>query len=273
MNVSDLCSDLPTKSLSRSEIDYETTTNEAETENTQEQPQTIKDKSIHLYESLKHFQNTHDSLSIDKQNSVIKEMCALAKSLSEAVDELDGDSFKDYVDSDKEEDKNSFKKKQDYELIRHSRNNQASMRYHRRSKRTMIGHRCHSCKTKETPEWRRGPDGARTLCNACGLHYSKLLRRGSIGTHIENNVLKNRSQPNGVNNANNNEASLSDNYPFILIDPKCGFNKKAVPPSQTTNENQAKIANSHNSLPLKPHSKHKDNESNKTPLKIYQWKQ
>lgn len=29
--------------------------------------------------------------------------------------------------------------------------------------------RCHSCNRNETPEWRRGPDGARTLCNACGL--------------------------------------------------------------------------------------------------------
>lgn len=26
---------------------------------------------------------------------------------------------------------------------------------------------CRSCGTSETPEWRRGPDGARTLCNAC----------------------------------------------------------------------------------------------------------
>lgn len=29
--------------------------------------------------------------------------------------------------------------------------------------------RCHSCNRAQTPEWRRGPDGARTLCNACGL--------------------------------------------------------------------------------------------------------
>jgi hypothetical protein len=29
--------------------------------------------------------------------------------------------------------------------------------------------RCHSCNIEQTPEWRRGPDGARTLCNACGL--------------------------------------------------------------------------------------------------------
>jgi len=39
--------------------------------------------------------------------------------------------------------------------------------------------RCHSCHRAETPEWRRGPDGARTLCNACGLHYAKLTRKMS----------------------------------------------------------------------------------------------
>ncbi|KAG6857391.1 hypothetical protein H0H87_004753 [Tephrocybe sp. NHM501043] len=37
--------------------------------------------------------------------------------------------------------------------------------------------KCHSCNIRETPEWRRGPDGARTLCNACGLHYAKLQRK------------------------------------------------------------------------------------------------
>jgi hypothetical protein len=40
--------------------------------------------------------------------------------------------------------------------------------------------RCHSCNRAETPEWRRGPDGARTLCNACGLHYAKLTRKNTL---------------------------------------------------------------------------------------------
>ncbi|KAI8331483.1 hypothetical protein BC941DRAFT_438494 [Chlamydoabsidia padenii] len=53
-------------------------------------------------------------------------------------------------------------------------------KYKRRSKRSMVGQQCHYCHTSVTPEWRRGPGGARTLCNACGLHYSKLLRRESI---------------------------------------------------------------------------------------------
>ena len=46
--------------------------------------------------------------------------------------------------------------------------------------------RCHSCNRAETPEWRRGPDGARTLCNACGLHYAKLTRKQASGSKAAN---------------------------------------------------------------------------------------
>ncbi|KAI8646957.1 hypothetical protein BD408DRAFT_409502 [Parasitella parasitica] len=54
-------------------------------------------------------------------------------------------------------------------------NNPARQR--KRGKRPQFRGRCHSCNISETPEWRRGPDGARTLCNACGLHYAKLARK------------------------------------------------------------------------------------------------
>ncbi|KAL5603957.1 hypothetical protein FOVSG1_006707 [Fusarium oxysporum f. sp. vasinfectum] len=40
--------------------------------------------------------------------------------------------------------------------------------------------RCNKCGRTQTPEWRRGPDGSRTLCNACGLHYAKLKRKRQI---------------------------------------------------------------------------------------------
>ncbi|KAG8757460.1 hypothetical protein FRC14_002024 [Serendipita sp. 396] len=33
------------------------------------------------------------------------------------------------------------------------------------------------CNTTQTPEWRRGPTGAATVCNACGLVYLKLKRK------------------------------------------------------------------------------------------------
>lgn len=36
---------------------------------------------------------------------------------------------------------------------------------------------CRQCGTTNSPEWRKGPLGAKTLCNACGLAYSKKLSR------------------------------------------------------------------------------------------------
>jgi hypothetical protein len=35
---------------------------------------------------------------------------------------------------------------------------------------------CFHCGETDTPEWRRGPAGPKTLCNACGLQYAKYLR-------------------------------------------------------------------------------------------------
>ena len=54
--------------------------------------------------------------------------------------------------------------------------------------------RCHSCNRAETPEWRRGPDGARTLCNACGLHYAKLTRK-QTGANKGANVASSNLRP------------------------------------------------------------------------------
>lgn len=53
----------------------------------------------------------------------------------------------------------------------------------------MIGQKCHSCSTTETPEWRRGPDGARTLCNACGLRKSIYIFSKQV---IKNQLTKNK---------------------------------------------------------------------------------
>ena len=36
-----------------------------------------------------------------------------------------------------------------------------------------IGKKCEACSATSTPQWRRGPSGARTLCNACGVKYSQ----------------------------------------------------------------------------------------------------
>ncbi|CAI5757916.1 unnamed protein product [Candida verbasci] len=51
--------------------------------------------------------------------------------------------------------------------------------------------KCHRCGTTETPEWRRGPKGVRTLCNACGLYHAKLVKRKGAAVAAEE-VLNNK---------------------------------------------------------------------------------
>ncbi len=34
---------------------------------------------------------------------------------------------------------------------------------------------CRNCGTHHTPQWRCGPEGPRSLCNACGVRYKKGL--------------------------------------------------------------------------------------------------
>ncbi|XP_075524379.1 GATA transcription factor 1-like [Primulina tabacum] len=35
----------------------------------------------------------------------------------------------------------------------------------------LLGRRCQHCLVDKTPQWRAGPMGAKTLCNACGVRY------------------------------------------------------------------------------------------------------
>ncbi|GAA5795066.1 hypothetical protein HPULCUR_000417 [Helicostylum pulchrum] len=134
----------------------------------------------HLYRNM---QSTH--LNFEKKNN-------MGHKLDEEEEEED--------DEEEEEEGAPFKTTDhaEYELIRQARNlqdTQPRQKYRRRNRRSMIGQKCHSCSTTETPEWRRGPDGARTLCNACGLRicicldYSKLLKKGSIGVQTQNYLI------------------------------------------------------------------------------------
>lgn len=36
---------------------------------------------------------------------------------------------------------------------------------------------CSKCRTTTSPEWRKGPSGNKTLCNACGLRFARLVQK------------------------------------------------------------------------------------------------
>ncbi|KAI8386874.1 GATA zinc finger-domain-containing protein [Blakeslea trispora] len=203
-----------------------------------------------------------------------------------------------------EEDEENFRVNQtsmihnhaEYQLIRQARNIQSNSRtrprYRRRNRRSMIGQKCHSCNTTETPEWRRGPDGARTLCNACGLHYSKLLKKGSIGVQTQNYLITGgmpkvsssakQIAANTIKNYRAPEGSTI-NYPFVLMDPKRnaaneklnhGTPYRASSPSQRlVSVNPEEFVHTDlphdNGHPRKPNS---SSNANVGPLRIHQWR-
>jgi hypothetical protein len=39
-----------------------------------------------------------------------------------------------------------------------------------------VGHRCSQCSAASTPVWRAGPNGPKTLCNACGVRWAKVAK-------------------------------------------------------------------------------------------------
>ncbi|ATY59586.1 transcription factor rfeH-Penicillium chrysogenum [Cordyceps militaris] len=50
-------------------------------------------------------------------------------------------------------------------------------RRRKEEKKLQTAQKCHNCNRLDTPQWRAGPDGPRTLCNVCGLVYTKRQRR------------------------------------------------------------------------------------------------
>eukprot|EP01133_Synstelium_polycarpum_P005671 gene5671-6548_t len=36
---------------------------------------------------------------------------------------------------------------------------------------------CHSCGETQTSQWRRGPDGCKSLCNACGIRFANIVNK------------------------------------------------------------------------------------------------
>ncbi|KAK0661990.1 Cutinase gene palindrome-binding protein [Lasiodiplodia hormozganensis] len=49
--------------------------------------------------------------------------------------------------------------------------------FKKRAKLPVDDYVCSWCSTTSSPEWRKGPSGPKTLCNACGLRYAKSRRK------------------------------------------------------------------------------------------------
>ncbi|EGG18485.1 putative GATA-binding transcription factor [Cavenderia fasciculata] len=76
------------------------------------------------------------------------------------------------------------------------------------------GNYCVFCGTMETPEWRKGPGGHKTLCNACGLHYAKNLKReGANKSKTNNDNIATPSNTTNKGDSNSSASSSTSNSP------------------------------------------------------------
>jgi len=66
---------------------------------------------------------------------------------------------------------------------------------------------CHFCGRKETPEWRKGPSGPATLCNACGLQWAKKIRAQRSSNSSSTKPSKNASKAASSSNKSSEETS------------------------------------------------------------------
>lgn len=56
--------------------------------------------------------------------------------------------------------------------------------------------KCTSCKTTQSPEWRKGPSGRKELCNACGLRYAR--SRAKKEGHVVTGQRRKKEKPASV---------------------------------------------------------------------------
>ncbi|CAG8432970.1 11031_t:CDS:2 [Diversispora eburnea] len=105
---------------------------------------------------------------------------------------------------------------------------QQRTKYRKRSKRAAPPGRCHSCNISETPEWRRGPDGARTLCNACGLHFAKITRKRALSA-MQHQFQQAAPHSASTNITNYNNTTINTIHTRLVT---------TIPPSTTATTNQ-----------------------------------
>jgi hypothetical protein len=114
---------------------------------------------------------------------------------------------------------------------------------------------CHICFVRETPEWRRGPDGDHTLCNACGLHYAKNQKKEKLAREGRKYSIDMLLCENNSSNANNNLTNNSNNNPNSNPNNNPNSNSNSNPnnnPNNNSNSNSAEPTSSNSNANSSP---------------------
>lgn len=88
-----------------------------------------------------------------------------------------------------------------------------------RRKRLKGKYQCTDCGTSDSPEWRKGPRGPKTLCNACGckLGYSSLLLPPLSRVREPNNIYSVRGAPANISTSNSTMGQAKARHTCFFI--------------------------------------------------------
>ena len=120
---------------------------------------------------LRIFFDSADAISVNSTNS----LCGMwiQRVIEEVAEDSDSDSMSDSLGKHPQEEIDSDRMRPTSRGILRPEQFQRV----RLSIVSFLSRYCHSCNRLESSRWRRGPDGAGTLCDECGAHYAKLTRR------------------------------------------------------------------------------------------------
>ena len=109
-------------------------------------------------------------------------------------------------------------------MIKNPKRKILKKRVYNKKKKNVRLIKCFHCGEVQTPEWRRGPYGNRTLCNACGLYYRKLIKRfdtknanlimrfNKLINPMDRRIPLNVNVPNNIIEKFNNDETLDSDY-------------------------------------------------------------
>jgi len=104
---------------------------------------------------------------------------------------------------------------------------------------------CSACKTSVTPEWRKGPKGRNSLCNACGLRWSKVAKPDQSSSPGESSQSSSPTSPSTLNT----DDLTKDPKSITTTEPIRSDSPTNIPPGTSANSTTRTNATNSASIP------------------------
>jgi len=93
--------------------------------------------------------------------------------------------------------------------------------------------KCEFCGRSESPEWRRGPSGPNSLCNACGIKYNKRRKTSASSADSSKEAKSNENAPSLTEERSKQNESTTDTNGAQTSSDKSEISSNSLSPTLT----------------------------------------